>query len=81
MECIQIKEAKYIKDYRIWVSFNTGETGEADLKDFVFKFHIATPLREPSEFAKFHLDEWPTLKWDCGFDIDPEYLYKITTKK
>ena len=56
-------------------------TGEADLKEFIFKFQIATPLREPSEFAKFHLDEWPTLTWDCGFDIDPEYLYQITNKK
>jgi len=79
MDCISVLEARYIKDYRIWMRFNTGESGEADLREIVFKFPIAVSLREPSEFAKFHLDEWPTLAWDCGFDLAPEYLYEIVT--
>ncbi|MDD5676056.1 MAG: DUF2442 domain-containing protein [Chitinivibrionales bacterium] len=81
MECITVSQARYVQDYRIWIEFSTGESGEADLKELVFKFPIATSLRDPVKFAKFHLDEWPTLAWDCGFDVDPEYLYEIVTGK
>jgi len=80
-DCITIVEARYLDDYRIWLRFNSGESGEVDLRNLVFKFPVATPLREKREFAKFYLDEWPTLAWDCGFDVDPEYLYMLATGK
>jgi len=76
MDCISISEAKYIDGYRIWLRFNTGETGEVDLEDLVFALKAAEPLRDPARFADFHLDSWPTLVWDCGFDVAPESLYK-----
>lgn len=81
MDCISITDAKYIKDYLIWLQFNTGESGEADLKDVIDKFPAALSLKDTTEFAKFHLDEWPTVAWDCGFDLDPEYLYELATGK
>jgi hypothetical protein len=81
MKYIAISEARYLHDFRVWILFNNNESGEADLKDVVFKFPAAKPLRDPSEFSKFHLDEWPTLTWDCGFDLDPEYLYEMATGK
>lgn len=80
-ECISVQEARYVNDYRIWLRFNTGESGEVDLRSLIFKFPAAAPLREKSEFAKFYLDEWPTLAWECGFDVDPEYLYTLATGK
>jgi len=76
MECVYLKEAKYIKDHKVSLMFNDGKTGIADLKDIIYKYEIAKPLRYPSEFANFHLDAWPTLTWDCGFDIAPETLYE-----
>jgi hypothetical protein len=76
MDCIAVTEAKYIENYRVWLKFNTGESGEADLRDLVFSCQAAAPLRVQAEFAKFHLDPWPTLAWDCGFDVAPESLYK-----
>ena len=30
----------------------------------------------PARFADLHLDSWPTLVWDCGFDVAPESLYQ-----
>jgi hypothetical protein len=78
-ECISVTEARYVGDYRIWLQFNTGESNEVDLRNLVFKFSAAAPLRERSEFARFYLDEWPTLAWTCGFDVDPEYLYTLAT--
>ena len=81
MECIYISEAHYIKDFKIFLKFNTGESGEVDLKDTVYKYRIAEPLRDPVRFSKFYLDSWPTLAWNCGFDIAPESLYfKVTGK-
>ena len=81
MDCISVTDAEYLHGYRLRLRFNTGETGEVDLKDIIFKFNAATPLRDPAKFAQFHLDEWPTLAWDCGFDLDPEYLYEKMTGK
>ena len=75
MNSIYLVEAKYIADYRVFLRFNTGESGEVDLKDLVFKYEAAEPLRDPELFAKFFLDSWPTLAWECGFDIAPESLY------
>ncbi len=81
MGCISILEAKYVKDYRIFLKFNTGETGEVDLRELVYKYQIAEPLRNPEIFSCFRLDSWPTLVWDCGFDVAPESLYFRATGK
>jgi hypothetical protein len=81
MDCIAISEAKYLHDHCLWLKFSTGESGEVDLRDIVFRFPAASSLRDPAQFAKFHLDEWPTVAWECGFDLDPEYLYQLVTGK
>jgi len=81
MDCIFILEANYIKDYKIFIKFNTGESGEVDLKEIIHNYKIAEPLRSPDSFSKFYLDSWPTLAWDCGFDIAPESLYFRATGK
>jgi hypothetical protein len=75
-ECRSISEAKYIDGYRISLRFNTGECGIVDLEGLIFAYPIAEPLRDLTRFANFHLDSWPTLAWDCGFDVDPESLYE-----
>lgn len=82
MNCVYLLEAKYIKDFTIFVTFNTFESGEVDLKDIIYAYKAAESLRDPSVFSKFYLDTWPTLAWDCGFDIAPESLYfRVTGNK
>jgi hypothetical protein len=81
MGFIYLLEARYIKDFKIFLKFNTGEAGEVDLKKTIFKYKIAESLRDPEAFSKFHLDSWPTLAWECGFDIAPESLYFMATGK
>ncbi len=75
MNSVFIVEAKYVADYRVFLRFNTGESGEANLKDLIFKYEAAKSLRDPEQFAQFFLDSWPTLAWECGFDVAPESLY------
>jgi len=78
---ISIQEARYEGDYRVWLRFNTGESGVADLRDLIFRHPVAQPLRELGAFQAFFLDEWPTLAWVCGYDIAPETLYERATGK
>nr|VFJ42654.1 MAG: Protein of unknown function (DUF2442) [Candidatus Kentron sp. FW] len=75
MKCIAVLEARYVQDFRIFLRFNTGESGQIDLRDVVQEYPIAEPLRDPVRFSQFYLDSWPTLAWDCGFNIAPESLY------
>ncbi len=76
MDCVYLTAASYVKDFRVFLTFNTGESGEVDLKEVVFRNEVAAPLRDPSKFSKFYLDSWPTLAWPCGFDVAPEALYE-----
>ena len=82
MECIYVVDAQYIKDFTVYLKFNTGEAGKTDLKDIVYKYDMAKSLRNTVNFKNFYLDSWPTLAWECGFDIAPESLYlRVTGKK
>ncbi len=78
---INIQEANYDGDYRIWVRFNTGETGIADLSNFINRCPAAKPLKDTNEFKKFNLDDWPTITWSTGFDLAPETIYELVTGK
>ena len=53
MECVYLLEARYIKDFEIFLKFNTEESGEVDLKDIVYEYKVATPLRDPLVFQSF----------------------------
>lgn len=81
MECVYLTEAKYIENYKVFLKFNTGESGEANLKEVIYKYKAAEPIREKENFCNFHLDSWPTLAWECDFDISPESLYFMVTGK
>ena len=78
---IEVCEASYLEGYKIWIRFNTGESGVVDLYDLIQKYKVAEPLLDTNEFKKFYLDGWPTLAWSCGFDLAPESLYERVTGK
>ena len=78
---VVIVEARYLEGYRIWLRFNTGDDGVVDLKDLIDKYQAAEPLRNVDAFKRFYLDSWPTLAWECGFDVAPETLSERATEK
>ena len=47
-----VQEAKYIKDYKIWRSFNNGKHGEIDLEPELYG-EIFEPLKDISLFKSF----------------------------
>ena len=67
-----VQEAKYIKDYKIWLSFNNGKQGEIDLEPELYG-EIFEPLKDISFFKSFTL-EGHTLSWSNGADFAPEFL-------
>lgn len=78
---VKIQEAEYVGGYQIRLRFDTGEEGVVDLSDIVAHYSAAQSLKDERVFAKFTLDEWPTLVWPCGFDLSPETLYERATGK
>ena len=78
---VSVRTACYESGYKLWLEFDSGESGTVDLLDVIRKFKAAEPLVDLAEFKKFYLDEWPTLAWPCGFDISPESLYERVTGK
>lgn len=78
---VTIQSARHTTGYRLWLQFNTGESGEVDLQDLILKYDAAEPLRDVDRFKAFKLDEWPTVVWECGFDVSPETLYERATGK
>ena len=78
---ITVQVLEYLGDYRLRLTFNTGEKGVADLKELAYSVPTAAPLRDLAEFRRVFLDEWPTLAWPCGFDLAPEYAYWLATGK
>ncbi len=75
MNCVYLTEAHYLEDFKIYLKFNTNKSGIVDLESVIKKYKIAKPLLNKKAFSAFYLDSWPTLAWDCGFDIAPESLY------
>ncbi|MBF0134255.1 MAG: DUF2442 domain-containing protein [Magnetococcales bacterium] len=71
---ISVQTVEYLGDYRLRLTFNSGEGGVADLADLVQSRASAAPLRDPEEFRRVFLDAWPTLVWPCGFDLAPEHV-------
>ena len=64
-----------LDDYRLWLSFNTGET-----KIFDFKPELNSPVFSPFKdvelFKSVYIDYGITVWCDGAIDIAPEYLYK-----
>jgi hypothetical protein len=75
---VWIKEAEYIEDYKIHVTFNTGERGTIDLKEVIFndKRQVFKELVDIARFKHFKI-EFDTIVWENGLDLAPEFLYNF----
>jgi hypothetical protein len=72
-----VTDARYVGDYRIWLSFNDGASGEVDLSA---RLHgpVFEPLKDLGLFSKVAFDpEMDTIVWPNGADLAPEYLHSL----
>jgi hypothetical protein len=69
---MHVVEARYTRDYRVWLRFNDGACGEVDLYEEL-EGPVFGPLRDVELFKRFTL-KGRTLSWENGADFAPEFL-------
>ncbi len=69
---LHVEQAKYLDDYKVWLSFNDGVEGEIDLSSEL-SGELFEPLKNRTFFKSFVL-EGHTLSWSNGADFAPEFL-------
>jgi len=73
---IQVVDARYVRDYVIWLRFNDGLAGEVDLRDEL-DGPVFEPLRHLEAFRSVRLHpELHTIVWPNGADLAPEFLHE-----
>jgi len=69
-----VVDAKYVRDFVLWLKFADGSQGEVDLTNEL-RGPVFEPLRNPSYFRQFKV-EYGTIEWPNGADFAPEFLYE-----
>jgi hypothetical protein len=78
---LHIKAAKHVSDFKLWLSFDDGSSGEVDLIDSL-NGSIFEPLKNISKFSKVTVDpELETVVWPNGADLAPEFLKELHNKQ
>jgi hypothetical protein len=72
---LHVKDAKYLRDYVIWIKFNDGIEGEIDLKNELTG-EVFGPLKDKKLFKSFKIDPvLETIVWENGADLAPDFLH------
>ncbi len=72
-----VKRAKYLKDYKIQITFGNNEIRIVDLEQHL-SGEIFEPLKDISYFKSFKLNlDLDTITWENGADLSPDFLYEI----
>jgi hypothetical protein len=75
-----IVKAKYLRDYKIALTFENGREGVVDLKEFSKIGGVFENFSDLEYFRKFSInDELGVLCWPNGEDIAPETIYSMAT--
>jgi len=70
-----VLEARYVRDYIVWLKFRDGTSGEIDLGPELWG-EVFEPLKDVAFFRQFKVDpECETLVWPNGADFAPEFLH------
>jgi hypothetical protein len=72
----RLVEARYVRDFVVWVRFSDGTQGHVDLAGEL-DGPVFEPLRDPAYFRLFILNpSVHTLTWPNGADLAPEFLHE-----
>lgn len=73
---MRVKQAEYVKDYKIKLLFSNGITKVVDFKPFLTPARkLFLPLFDLEYFKSFYLDEI-TICWPNELDFSPDVLYE-----
>jgi hypothetical protein len=77
----RVKEARHVKDYRVWIRFQDGTEGEIDLGKELWG-EMFEALRDVEAFRQLRVDpELHTIVWPNGADLSPEFLYSQLSRE
>ncbi len=68
-----VKEVVVGADYVLSIVFDNGEHGVLDMKD-VLDFGVFQRIKDYEVFKRVRV-AFDTIEWDCGVDLDPEFVY------
>lgn len=72
---------KPLENYRLYLTFNNGSSGEIDLTDELWG-DVFSPLKDEALFQTAHQDDvMQTVAWDNGADFAPEFLMELLLKQ
>lgn len=72
---LDVIEARYVREFTVWVKFEDGTEGEIDLSGELYG-PVFEPLQDVSYFKQVRVDpELGTIVWPNGADLAPEFLY------
>jgi len=60
-------------DYTLALVFENGEDGILDMKPML-DFGVFQRIKDMDNFKRVRV-AFDTIEWDCGVDLDPEYIY------
>jgi len=74
---LHVVDVKYLNEYKIWISFNNGNSGVVDLQN-----ELTGPIFEPLiDIALFKTIKvhpiMETVVWENGADLAPEFLHDL----
>lgn len=73
---LHVCEAKYVRNFVVWLRFNDGSEGEVDLQHELYG-DVFEPLRDIAEFRRMRFDpELHTIAWPNSADFAPEFLHE-----
>lgn len=74
----RIKEAKYIEDYKILLTFEDQRKKVVDFQQALDDFDgpIFQPLKDIEYFKKFKV-QINTVTWPNEADVSPDFLYEV----
>ncbi|MCK5528656.1 MAG: DUF2442 domain-containing protein [Kiritimatiellae bacterium] len=71
---LEIKKAKYISGFTLWLSFDDGTEGNVDLENSLWG-PVFEPLKDIDKFQQVSLSEsLHTITWPNDADFAPEFL-------
>lgn len=61
-------------DFSLVVVFDNGETRVLDMRKYL-NVGVFRKISDPEAFNRVHV-AFDTVEWDCGVDLDPEFVMK-----
>ena len=73
---VRLVEARYVRDYVLWLRFSDGLVGEVDLRDEL-DGPVFEPLRQTAMLQRVRLrPELHTIVWPTSADFVPEFRHE-----